>query len=730
MTSEVQPPRPARVSPLLARWMLRLPALICLWIVILWPLRAIGWLGEVIQALGHDLAAAMRRFRTDPPLAQARVLAVALLLIGGACLLSVLTLPNYDRALVLTGRSEVLSMQLDDRAFGALDFPGAVLRADLDSPATEPGPVRLDISPGTSVRFERIGRGALHFTFAAGPAASADPGCIAPSRAVGTVSASGPQATLCEGAVVLVPFAGDSDPLVVALSGGLVVGEEVSQGAGPRPILLEATASLLVRHAGPVFRSACRSELFEHLCDRFVANSLVLAPGNSVRAYQHGRAGDVAGVPAHEVTAVVEGAMRSAGLGFLRVDPNDLQSGMSFNLAALAEAFEVTRIEGETFTVKESLFDVVQKSPLMHTLNTGLAAVGLLWYFLRLRRGEGGEGEGTAAAALLCFWLAIPAPALAQQALLRADETGQAMLRARGDRCYAVTPAHVMGTETSALVTAPGRQQGEGDLLRRVPAAPEPIALLSLRGIPLALCPAFEGPPSLDSLLRNRAAAVLRLVCADGGIDRLPLLVASVEVETLEVQTGPGTELEQGMSGGTVLVGDQPVGLLVDVFNEGRSGRVARLDRVFERMAPHLATSSAPTLSVTPPQGTVAYDVVRSSAAPTSLTNKVSSLTGDGPGPWRVAADGRTEVVMKVAGPTSGVALDVSGLPDPPRAVEVLAGRSDTGPWQSLAGISLEPGDTVQTRRYPATRLPYLLLRAWPGPSQATLALRGLRLLP
>ena len=417
-----------------------------------------------------------------------------------------------------------------------------------------------------------------------------------------------------------------------------------------------------------------------------------------------------------------------AGLGFIRVDPNEVQSGMVFNMAALASAFEVTRMEGETFSVKESLFDVFEKSPLVHTLNVSMATAGLLWYFLRLGRREG-EGKAGAAAVLACLLLGAPAPAWAQQALLRADETGQAMLRARGDRCYAMTPAHVVGSETSVLVTAPGRQQGEGDLLRRVPAAPEPVALLSLRGIPLALCPAFEGPPSLDGLLRNRAAAVLRLVRADGGIDRLPLLVASVEVETLEVQTEPGTELKQGMSGGTVLVGDQPVGLLVDVFNEGRSGRVARLDRVFERLVPHLAAAPAATPPAALPQGTVAYEVIRSGAAPVSLANKVASLMGDGAGPWRVAAVGRTEIVVRAAGPMSGVALDVSGLADPPRAVELLAGRSETGPWQALAGISLEPGDTIQTRRFPATRLPYLLLRAWPVPGQPTLALSGLRLL-
>ena len=709
--------------------MLRTPALICLWILILWPLRAIGWLGEVIQALGHDLAVAMRRFGTDPPLAQARVLSVALLLIGGACLLGVLTLPNYDRALVLTGRSEVLSMQLDDRAFGALDFSNAVLRADLDSPATEPGPVRLDIAPGTSVRFERSGRGALHLTFAAGPAAPADPGCVAPLRAVGTASALGTPAALCEGAVVLVPFAPGSDPLVVALSGGLVVGEEVSQGAGPRPILLEATASLLVRHAGPVFRSACRLELFEQICDRFVANSLVLAPGNSVRAYQHGRAGDGTGVQAHEVAAAADGAMRPAGLGFLRIDPNDFQSGMSFNLAAPAEAFEVTRIEGETFTVKESLFDVVEKSPLMHTLNTGLAAVGLLWYFLRLRRGEGGGGEGTAAAALVCLWLAMPAPALAQQALLRADETGQAMLRARGDRCYAVTPAHVMGTETSALLTTPGRERGEGDLLRRIPAAPEPIALLTLRGVPMSLCPAFEGAVSLDSLLQDHSAAVLRLVRPDGSIDRIPLLLASIEVETVEVHTEQGAMLEQGMSGGTVLVDDQPVGLLVDVLDGGQTGRVARLDRIFERLAPHLP-AGVPAPAVQAPVGSVAYEILRSNAAPVAPANKMSSLQGDGPGPWRVAAEGRVEFVLKPAAPASGIALDLTGLDDPPATVEVLGSFSETGPWQSLAGMTLEPGDTVQVKRFPATRLPYLLVRAFAPPVRKTLAIRRLTIVP
>ena len=669
-----------------------------------------GWLRALFHEIATDVRDKLRAFRADTPAGQVRRAAFATLVLCGMGLLAVLVLPGYDRALVLTGRSEVLSMQLDNSAFGALDFDHAVLRADPDSPTGEAGPVRLDLLRGVEVRFVRLGRGGLRLSFAAGSAPLAAGDCGGGLRAVGTAMAGGTPMPLCEGAVVLVPLAPGDDPLVVALSGNLVVGEEVSQGAGPRPILLEATASLFVRHGGPVFQTACRLEVLEHLCDRFVANSVALAPGNSVRA-QHG----------HAETG-------PAGLGFLRADPNDIGSGMVFNLAAPAEAFAVTRLEGETFSVKESLFDVVQRSPLMHTLNAILAAVGLIWYFLRLRGSD--ESSVSSIAALIWLALAATTPAVAQQAMIRADETGQAMLRARGDRCYAITPGHVMGTETSALITAPGRQQGEGDLLRRVPAAPEPVALISLRGISPALCPPFEGAQNIESLLRNRAAAVLRLVRADGSIDRLPLLIAAVEVETLEVQTELGAALEQGMSGGTLLVGDQPVGLLVDVFNEGRSGRVARLDRIFERIAPHLGSVVSIPATQTVPAGTVAYEIVRSNAAPVASVNKASSLHGDGPGPWRAVASGRAELVLKVMTPISGVMFDVSGLLDTPRSIEMLAGRAETGPWQSLSSISLEPGDTVQVRRFPPVRLPYLLLRASPALGQATVALRGLQLLP
>lgn len=418
-------------------------------------------------------------------------------------------------------------------------------------------------------------------------------------------------------------------------------------------------------------------------------------------------------------------ALPPSGFGFIRIDPSESQSGMLFNLAAPAAAFQVIRMEGEAFTVRESVFDVIEKSPLMRTLNAVVVALGLAWYFRRLfKRTEERSGLGVMIAGLL---LGVAVPARGQEALLRADDTGQALLRSRGDRCYAVTPAHVMGSETSALVTAPGRERGEGDLLRRIPAAPEPIALLSLRGIPLALCPAYEGIVALDALLRTRAGATLSLVRADGSIDRIPLVLSSIEAETLEVRTQTGV-LEQGISGGTVLVADQPAGLLVDVMEEGRTGRVARFDRIFERLAPHLS-SALPVSVLQAPAGSVPYEVLRSNASPVGPGNRVTSLLGDGPGPWRVPA-GRVEVVLKLSAPVSGITLDLTGLDDPPGTVEVLGGRSERGPWQWLTSVTLEPGDTVQVRRFPVVNLSYLLLRAIAPATRPTLAINRVALLP
>ncbi|MGI4976810.1 MAG: hypothetical protein ACRYG6_07690 [Janthinobacterium lividum] len=634
-----------------------------------------------------------------------------ILLLCGILLFWTLISPQYDRALVLSGRTEVISMHLDDAAFGVFQLGHSIYRADPDTPARE-GPVELEISTGTTIRLVRSGHGALRMTFAATSPSHEDQACGAGLQAVGSIISENTVSTLCDAATIVLPLAAGDGPLVMGLSGDITVGEEVSQGAGQRPLLLEATASLLVKHNSRLFRWICSGELLESWCDRFVANSVLLSPGDSVRADQQ--------------------ASRSrspAGLGFIRIDPSEPQSGMLFDLAAPATAFEVQRMQGETFTVRESLFDVIEKSPVVRTLNTALVALGLIWYFLGLTKvGRSSEAGRDAAILLVGALVSFPAVGHAQQAFVRADGVGQALLRSRGDRCYAITPSHVLGAETSVVATAPGRERGEGDLLARIPTAPEPMAFVALRGIPITVCPAFEGTVSLDDVLRAHAGATLQLVRADGSIDRVPLVLGSVEVETLEVRSDTGA-LEQGMSGGTVLVADQPAGLLVDVTEEGHVGRVARLDRIFERVGPHL--SNAPAAAVAhAAAGSVPYDIVRSSAAPVEAANKASGLQGDGPGPWRVPAEGRVELILKLTAPFGGVVLDLAGLPDPPGTVEVLGGRSEHGPWQSLGSFSLEPGDGMQQRLFPPTSLGYVLLRAYAPASRKTLAITRVSFVP
>ena len=670
-----------------------------------------GWARRLSVQVRYGHRLLWRGLLDATPAGHLRLLLLTSLLLSGSFLLGVLVVPQYDRALVLSGRTEVLSMKLDDDAFGILGFARSVWRAGMDSPAQETD-LELEILSGTTVRFVRTGRGDLRLTFAAGPMAVIDPGCDSGLRRVGSASFAAVNRPLCEAALVVVRLRTGDEPLVVALSGGIVVGEEVSQGAGTRPLLLEATASLLVKHGNWFFRRVCSLDTLENLCDRFVAASVSLSPGDSVRADDHSR------------------SQSPAGLGFIRIDPNELNSGMMFNLAAPASAFQVQRMQGETFTVRESLFDVIEKSPVVRTLNTVVVALGLIWYFLRLtskdadRTGDGGK----LVAALLVASLYAPAFAQAQQALIRAEDTGQALLRSRGDRCYAVTPSLVLGSETSVLATAPGRERGEGDLLSRIPSAPEAIALIALRGIPLSVCPAFEGVVSLDTLLRSHSEATLRLVRTDGSIDQLPLLVGSVEVETLEVRSASGS-LAQGMSGGTVLIANQPAGLLFDVTDEGHTGRVGRWDRISERLLPHL-TNAIPAEAARAPAGSVAYEILRSNAAPIAPENKVSSLQGDGPGPWRVTADGRIDIVLKVSAPFSGIALDLSSLPDPPQTLEVLGSRSAIGPWQSLAYLALEPGDTTKQRRFPPVALSYVLIRAYAPTARKTVAIARLSLLP
>ncbi|WP_458098533.1 hypothetical protein [Roseomonas sp. WA12] len=660
--------------------------------------RALRWLRRDLKCLRRALGWLRRA-----------LLGVALLFWTLVFLLT--AFGHYDRAASVSGRTEVLALRADGTDFADWRFHGAALLADPDG-TEERDTFAIRLKDNAQATFTRAGRGPISIVFA-GPPGEPDGGCPPGAVRVGLLRRDRqPDASLCDSARIVVGAAPLAAPLVLSLRGGVEVGEEVRPGAGAQPLLLEGQAILFARHGWPV-SWLCAAHGLDALCDRFVANRMDLATGDSItfRAAEHGE------VPA---------------TGFLRFAPDDVAGGLTFDVAAPSAALTVRRLKGEAFQVQESWFERIQRSPILQALNGLILALGGLVTLLGLGRWFGGGG-GYGAVFLI---LLAPAAAQADQAIIRAGETGQAMLRARGDRCYAFTPAHVVGEESAALLTAAGRARGEGDVLRRVPAFPEPFTLLTVRGLPPALCPGFEGPPALDALLRGRPGGHLRMVRAEGAIERLPLTVLSVDVETLEVQLEGGAPPSQGMSGGTVFLGEQPVGLLVDVDPVAGTGRVARLDRVFERLGPYFAAilpASSPRAPAAPVLGLgrgAALEVVRWTAEPVTAANTASTLTGEGPGPWRVPAVVRAEVVLRLPPGTvmTGVTLLLDGLPDPPRAVEIMGGRSESGPWQWIAAFPLEPGDREVARSVAPIRLPYLMLRASGAqPGQETMALGGLR---
>lgn len=330
---------------------------------------------NILRQIGHEIGEELSRFWGKTYLAHIRCFCLAVVTITGLiCVWGLLAGPS-GRAVTVTGRTEALSELLDAAEFGRLNFERATLRPDPDSQPVR-GRVQLEVSPQTWLRFSRVGHGPLVLTFEV--AEHARQGSCSPGDwEIGRATVEGTESALCSTATVSIPFPAGSDPLVVALSGKLVGGSVVSQGAGARPVLLEARVDLLVRYQNWPFSWLCHSwDRFGHLCERFVANSIALSPGNSV-------------------SAIIEHHSHSdpVGRGFLRIDPSEVGSGMLFLISAPAAGFSVSRIEGERFEIRETLFETIKNSPLFHTVNGLMALIGLMWWFSRHEREEHEENQ-------------------------------------------------------------------------------------------------------------------------------------------------------------------------------------------------------------------------------------------------------------------------------------------------------------------------------------------------
>lgn len=632
---------------------------------------------------------------------------------------------DFDRAAMMTGRSEVINVRVPGGTFASWSFPSAELRSDPGLPV-ETGRLSIDLAPGASIRFRRQGRGSLEIDFEA-PRGAAE--CAEGGHLVGTGTMAGRDLDLCDLAIARLRLGADAPPLTIAVQGEMIIGEAVRAGSVSQSILLEATVGLLIRPRGRALKLICNIPALETACERYEVAGATLSAGDEA-----------------EWRTRHQGAYAT---GFLRIDDPTSQLGFSFDVSASAEALRVTRLKGESFEVREGVYERVARAPITQAVLTlGGAAFGVASTLATLagwaagvispRRWRWAFGLFMLTLLTALLAMAVLSMASAQQVYLESREEGQAMLLSRGDRCHAVTLEHVAGRpdqedrSTMATLVGQSRRLGDGSLLRRIPSVPEPLVVFDVSGALAADCPRFIGPSSLDLLLRGAPEGQLRVMRRDGAFTHVPVTVQAVDFEVFLVRIGSAAA--RGMSGGTVLIGGQPAGLLADVDPDTGVGRVARMDRILERLAPwFLAAGVSATAPASRPgqpgqaTATVPLRVERWSVPPARPEERVEALlTG---GTWRVQGAGPATAVFALPEGTvlSAVAVSVSGLPDPPRTVEILLSPAGVERWSSAGVASLEPGDTSRQVSFAPRRARLLMLRLTGSiPGETSMALRGI----
>jgi len=648
-------------------------------------------------------SAAMRRARWNDRRHRVVLAGRLALLFTLSCLLGLclfIAFGAYDRSAVVSGRSEVLAVRVAGAAFASWAVPQAEFREMPGAPA-QAGDLGLDLRPGTRLRFARTGRGPLELAFEAAPGAA---DCPTGGRAVGLATIASRDIEVCDLAFARIALPRDMPPLTISVQGDITVGEALRAGGFRQPILLSGDVALLLRPAGLLSRPC---DMLRAACERY----RVAGPSLS--------AGDEASWTVAAGQALVS--------GFLRIDPVEDLPGFAFDLAANADGLRVERLKGASYVVRESLSDRVLLSPIGQAIIALTAAAGALGGMVSLLGWESGARLG--ALLLLPGWMGA---AQAQQVYIEAREEGQALLMARADRCQAITIEHVAGraeepdAATIATLVGASRVLGDGRLVRRVPSVPEPLLVFEVSGALTGTCQRFTGPRSLDGVLQGQPTGQLRLVRRGGGVVTLPLTVQAVDFELFQVRLGEAAA--RGMSGGTVLLNGREAGLLVDVDPATGIGRVVRMDRILERLAPWFlaggATTPPPATAVASPQ---AFQVVRWSVPP--MSPDTSPATLERGGVWRVPAGRPADAVIALPEGSiiAGVSLSVTGLADPPRQVEVLTSPPGAERWLPAGTMAFEPGDGERHLAFPPRRHGLVMLRLFQAqPGQATMALAGI----
>lgn len=335
-------------------------------------------------------------------------------------------------------------------------------------------------------------------------------------------------------------------------------------------------------------------------------------------------------------------------------------------------------------------------------------------------------GLGTALAAL-------PSLGLAQQAVVRSYdaaglELGQAWLMHSAGRCYALLPHHVAQETSVASLLREGARGLRGEAMS-VADLGDDAAIALLSGAIAQDCGYSIGsvPRSVDRRLRDGGLGTLRYVNGDGSLGRLAVTVVDDDgVRYLRIRPSTdGDRIRKGHSGSLLLLGDQPVGMLLSVSARSGVGTVLRTDALLGKVDAHVRTAAA----TANPTGTIGNSTAASKAVaaptengwhvtgwnvdPISSDHLASQLTaGDGDGHW-AARVGQWPAVVELGGLDAvrivyGVeflAAEAGDAATLPARVQVMTSVNAERPsWRAVATGTLDYVDGVARLAFPPTR--------------------------
>ncbi|MCL1980760.1 MAG: S1C family serine protease [Proteobacteria bacterium] len=187
-------------------------------------------------------------------------------------------------------------------------------------------------------------------------------------------------------------------------------------------------------------------------------------------------------------------------------------------------------------------------------------------------------------------WLGAPLtdlrPAMASDAYIRGDQdqTGQGILRQRGEECLVIAPLHVVDDALQIEVTLADKRRYPAEMIESFPGDLSVLRIAAADPIPCKAGAYYANIP-LGSLLETEKSGELRTMLADGSIRIIPVnIIGYDQFRAILVMPQDGaTPLAKGESGSPLYIAGRFAGMLLSVINN--VGNVVRSDTLAHTVA-------------------------------------------------------------------------------------------------------------------------------------------------